>query len=70
MLLKCSSRKYRVQDVVDYSGLAWDGLFLEGTGAMVLDHIERVAYTASSNRANDIVLERFFIFTLFWIFLY
>jgi len=51
--------EYRVQDVVDYSGLEWDGLFLEGTGAMVLDHIERVAYTASSNRANDIVLERF-----------
>jgi hypothetical protein len=51
--------EYRIQDVVDYSGLEWDGLFLEGTGAMVLDHIERVAYTASSNRANDIVLERF-----------
>jgi hypothetical protein len=26
---------------------------------MVLDHIERVAYTAKSNRANDICLERF-----------
>jgi hypothetical protein len=48
--------EYRIQDVVDYSGLEWDGLFLEGTGAMVLDHIERVAYTASSNRANDIEL--------------
>lgn len=33
--------------------------FLEGTGAMVLDHIERVAYTAKSNRASDIILERF-----------
>ena len=26
---------------------------------MVLDHIKRVAYTANSNRANPIVLERF-----------
>lgn len=51
--------EYRVQDVVDYSGLEWDNLFLEGTGAMVLDHIERVAYTAKSNRASDIILERF-----------
>lgn len=51
--------EYRVQDVIDYSGLEWDNLFLEGTGAMVLDHLERVAYTANSNRANPIVLERF-----------
>jgi hypothetical protein len=51
--------QYRVQDVIDYSGLEHDGLFLEGTGAMVLDHIARVAYTARSNRANPIALERF-----------
>lgn len=51
--------EYRVQDVIDFSGLEWDALFLEGTGAMVLDHLERVAYTANSNRANPIVLERF-----------
>lgn len=50
---------YRVQDVIDYSGLEPDGLFLEGTGAMVLDHIDRVAYTALSNRANEVMLERF-----------
>ncbi|MEO8122008.1 MAG: arginine deiminase-related protein [Rhodoferax sp.] len=51
--------QYRVQDVIDYSGLAPDGLFLEGTGAMVLDHIARVACTARFNRANGVALERF-----------
>ncbi len=51
--------KYRVQDVVDYSGLEWDDCFLEGTGAMVLDNINRIAYTAKSNRSNEIILERF-----------
>ena len=51
--------QYRVQDVIDYSGLEYDGLFLEGTGAMVLDHLDRVAYTACSNRANAVALERF-----------
>ena len=50
---------YRVQDVIDYSGLEPDGLFLEGTGAMVLDHLARVAYTARSNRADAVALERF-----------
>lgn len=50
---------YRVQDVVDYSGLEHDGAYLEGTGAMVLDHITRVAHAVRSNRANPMVLERF-----------
>lgn len=51
--------RYRVQEVVDYSGLEPDGLFLEGTGAMVLDHIGRVAYGARSERTDPIALERF-----------
>jgi hypothetical protein len=50
---------YRVQDVIDYSGLEQDHLYLEGTGAMVLDHIDRVAYVARSNRADPLALERF-----------
>lgn len=58
-VIELLKQEYRVQSVVDFSGLEWDNLFLEGTGAMVLDHIERVAYTAKSNRANDICLERF-----------
>ena len=52
-------RSYRVQDVIDFSGLEEDGLALEGTGAMVLDHIGRIAYTVTSNRADPVLLERF-----------
>jgi hypothetical protein len=51
--------RYRVQEVIDYSGLEPDGLFLEGTGAMVLDHLDRVAYAARSDRTDPIALERF-----------
>ncbi|OBZ94778.1 amidinotransferase [Pararhizobium polonicum] len=51
--------RYRVQEVIDYSGLEPDGLFLEGTGAMVLDHIDRVAYAVRSDRTDPIALERF-----------
>ncbi len=50
---------YRVQDIIDYSGLEADGLFLEGTGAIVLDHIDRVAYAVKSNRTDPVALERF-----------
>ncbi len=50
---------YRVQEVTDYTGLEPDGLYLEGTGAMVLDHIGRLAFVARSHRADPILLERF-----------
>ena len=51
--------QYRVQDVIDYSGLELDDVFLEGTGAIVLDHVSRIAYVARSHRADPIALERF-----------
>ena len=58
-VIEMLKQRYRVQDVIDYSGLEPDGLFLEGTGAMVLDHLARIAYTARSRRADPIALERF-----------
>jgi hypothetical protein len=58
-VLELLKSQYRVQTIVDYSGLEPDGIFLEGTGAMVLDHVSRVAYTAVSHRADTHVLERF-----------
>ena len=58
-LIEEIKRRYRVQDVIDYSGLEQDGLALEGTGAMVLDHVGKVAYVARSNRADPVILERF-----------
>lgn len=58
-ILEFLKQHYRVQDIIDYSGLEHDGLFLEGTGAMVLDHLARVAFTARSNRADPLALERF-----------
>ncbi|WP_246710498.1 citrulline utilization hydrolase CtlX [Martelella soudanensis] len=58
-IIETLKRDYRVQDVIDYSGLEADGLFLEGTGAMVLDHIDRVAYVVRSERADPVALERF-----------
>ncbi|WP_170475504.1 citrulline utilization hydrolase CtlX [Ruegeria arenilitoris] len=58
-VIKLLKQEYRVQDVIDYSGLEQDNLALEGTGAMVLDHVGRIAYTVKSNRADPVLLERF-----------
>ncbi len=58
-VIELLKQDYRVQDVIDYSGLEQDDLALEGTGAMVLDHVARIAYTVKSNRADPVLLERF-----------
>ncbi|HEY5320643.1 MAG TPA: arginine deiminase-related protein [Galbitalea sp.] len=58
-VIETLKREYRVQDIIDYSGLEYDDIFLEGTGAMVLDHTNRVAYVARSHRADPLALERF-----------
>jgi len=58
-VIELLKKHYRVQDIIDYSGLEYDDIYLEGTGAMVLDHIERVAYAARSKRTDSHVLERF-----------
>lgn len=58
-VIETLKQHYRVQDVIDYSGLEQDNLALEGTGAMVLDHMARIAYTVESNRADPVILERF-----------
>jgi len=58
-ILHLLKKKYRVQKITDYSGFELDQIYLEGTGAMVLDHADRVAYTCKSNRSNQRLLERF-----------
>jgi hypothetical protein len=58
-IIEMLKRNYRVQEVADYSGLEYDQIFLEGTGAMVLDHVNRLVFAARSNRANPMALERF-----------
>ncbi len=58
-VIEMLKRDYRVQEVTDYSGLEPDGLALEGTGALVLDHIGRLAFVVRSNRADPVLLERF-----------
>lgn len=58
-VIEMLKRLYRVQEVTDYTGLEPDGLYLEGTGAMVLDHIGRLAFVVRSHRADPILLERF-----------
>ena len=44
---------FEIENVFDYTEAEDEGIFLEGTGAMVLDRIHRKAYCALSHRASE-----------------
>jgi len=50
--------RYTVSQVLDLSPVELEGRYLEGTGALVLDHVHRIAYMARSGRANEAVLDQ------------
>jgi len=52
-------KHYRVTDVIDYSRFENEGHCLEGTGSLVLDHVNKIAYVSLSNRSNPKVIQRF-----------
>jgi hypothetical protein len=52
-------KHYRVTEVIDYSAFEDEGCYLEGTGSLVFDHINKIAYVSLSNRSNPKVIQRF-----------
>jgi hypothetical protein len=52
-------KHYRVTEVVDYSAFEDEGCCLEGTGSLVLDYLNKIAYVSLSNRSNLKVIQRF-----------
>ena len=43
----------QVESVVDLSDLERSGVFLEGTGSIVFDHVARVGYACLSPRTDE-----------------
>ena len=52
-------QSYKVNDIVNYSALTRQNQFLEGTGAMVLDHSNQIAYAANSKRITKTLFQQF-----------
>ncbi|MCH8537607.1 MAG: amidinotransferase [Alkalimonas sp.] len=50
--------QYQVSEVIDYSGLVQQELFLEGTGSLVIDHHQRLAFAAVSKRTSPALVTR------------
>lgn len=54
--IEANFNEKRVVDLTHYEG---EDLFLEGTGSMVLDRVNKIAYACESPRTNKTVLEDF-----------
>lgn len=50
---------YSISNVIDYSFAEESNIFLEGTGSIVLDRLNRKAYCAVSDRSNEELLIEF-----------
>jgi hypothetical protein len=50
---------YRVTEAIDYSAFEDQGCCLEGTGSLVFDHVNKIAYVSLSRRSNPKVIQRF-----------
>ena len=53
ILDKVEEEGFLIENVYDYTDAEQENIFLEGTGAMVLDRVHRKAYCALSPRADE-----------------
>jgi len=44
---------FQINDIMDYTSAEEDGIFLEGTGSIILDRENEIAYCALSPRADE-----------------
>jgi len=52
-------KQYWIKEVVDYSAFEDEGCYLEGTGSLVIDHLNKIVYVSLSNRSNPTVIQHF-----------
>lgn len=58
-VLQALADRFTIRQTLDLSGFEQQDLFLEGTGSMVLDRDQQVAYACLSPRTDRTVLEEF-----------
>ena len=58
-VLEAIRQSFDVKRTVDLTSYEEQGLFLEGTGSMVLDRVNKIAYACRSPRTDETVLEDF-----------
>ena len=59
-VLETIEKHFSAHKIIDLTVWEEKNRFLEGTGSMILDHNNRVAYACRSERTDDIVFEEFY----------
>lgn len=59
ILIRLEKEGFIIKDVYDYTSAEDDGFFLEGTGSILMDRVNRKAYCALSARADEELLIEF-----------
>lgn len=53
IFLTLEENGFKINEVIDYTSAEDEGLFLEGTGSILIDRVNKKAYCALSQRANE-----------------
>ena len=53
VFIRLEEEGFRIENIIDYSSAELEGVFLEGTGSIALDRVNRKAYCALSPRADE-----------------
>lgn len=59
VLFRLEKEGFKIHNVIDYTPAEDEGYFLEGTGSLLLDRVNRKAYCAISPRADEELLIEF-----------
>lgn len=53
VFIRLEKEGFKIENIVDYTSAEDEGVFLEGTGSLILDRVNRKAYCALSPRADE-----------------
>jgi hypothetical protein len=53
VFIRLENEGFKIENIVDYTAAEDEGVFLEGTGSLILDRVNRKAYCALSPRADE-----------------
>ncbi len=53
VFIRLEKEGFKIENIIDYTSAEDEGVFLEGTGSLLLDRINRKAYCALSPRADE-----------------
>ncbi len=59
VFIKLEEEGFIIKNIIDYTSAEDEGLFLEATGSLILDRVNKKAYCALSPRANEELLIEF-----------